>query len=217
MHASPSPHVRRKRQARRQEILAEALAVVAEGGAAALTMPAVAARLGCTVGALYRYFDNRDALEAALQLRVLDELRASVTAASGPDPLATVRATGRAYAAFAGRRPSAFGLLATSLADPRVQLPEPYARSVFAGIRDTLAVLAARIEAAQRAGALRDGDAEARALAAWAALHGAVQARKFARFDTARPDTLPAAVLDDLLRAWGASDPPPSIQQEPPP
>jgi AcrR family transcriptional regulator len=78
-----------RRERARDEILAVARALVLEEGLPALTMNAVAKRLGVTKPAVYYYFDGRDALMAAMALGALqDEADALVAAAeAGSDAL----------------------------------------------------------------------------------------------------------------------------------
>src|SRR5690606_778510 len=59
------------------------MAIVVEEGALALTMPALAARLGVAVGGLYRYFPSKEALLVALQGEALGELVAELAAERG--------------------------------------------------------------------------------------------------------------------------------------
>jgi AcrR family transcriptional regulator len=85
------------RQARAQvthdAILEAATHIIARGGLAAFNTNAVAERAGVSIGSLYQYFPNKDALMVALitqqQTRQLDTLMAAVGAV-GDGPLKTV-------------------------------------------------------------------------------------------------------------------------------
>lgn len=57
---------RRGHPARRKEITDAARALAAESGWAAVTLRAVAARVGCSAPAIYQYFRDKDAILAAL-------------------------------------------------------------------------------------------------------------------------------------------------------
>lgn len=73
-----------RRERARDEILTVARAIVLEDGPSALTMNAVAKRLGVTKPAIYYYFDGRDALVATLALGALEaEADALVSATKG--------------------------------------------------------------------------------------------------------------------------------------
>lgn len=67
----------------RDRILVAARQELAEVGPAALSMRAVARRIGVTVGALYRYFENRDALLTELIVEGYSALGTAVAAGAG--------------------------------------------------------------------------------------------------------------------------------------
>jgi len=87
----PSPRVARKRKAARREILAAAEHILADGGVDAVTLAAVAERVGMTKPALYHYFPSKEALERALITTLLDDeieaLIAKVEATENEDRL----------------------------------------------------------------------------------------------------------------------------------
>jgi AcrR family transcriptional regulator len=70
----------RRPQLTRQRVVAEALAVIAHGGAQALTMRSLAARLGVVPGALYHHVGNKQ----QLQDLVLDGVLAEVDVHTNP-------------------------------------------------------------------------------------------------------------------------------------
>lgn len=79
--------MRKKPMQQRSQQLVEALVeaagrVVAEDGLAALTTIRVADRARVSVGSLYQYFENKEALLAALVVRMNEELRRAVDAAA---------------------------------------------------------------------------------------------------------------------------------------
>ncbi|HSM36472.1 MAG TPA: TetR/AcrR family transcriptional regulator [Longimicrobiales bacterium] len=69
-----SPHVRRKRERRRAEILHAALETVREKGYHATTLDDIAERLGIRKTALYHYFPEKDAILYACHRESLAEL-----------------------------------------------------------------------------------------------------------------------------------------------
>jgi AcrR family transcriptional regulator len=69
-----SPHVRRKREKRRGEILHAALETVRETGYHATTLDDIAERLGIRKTALYHYFPDKDAILYACHRESLAEL-----------------------------------------------------------------------------------------------------------------------------------------------
>lgn len=99
----------RRERLRRQtldEIKAHALEQVAEGGARALSLNAIAKAMGMSGPGIYRYFDSRDALLAALVTDGYRELAAALEAA--PPRLEEV---GRAYRGWALAHPRRYELL----------------------------------------------------------------------------------------------------------
>ncbi|HBL87843.1 MAG TPA: TetR/AcrR family transcriptional regulator, partial [Alcanivorax sp.] len=58
--------VKARKAAQREALLRSAETLVREGGFAAMTMQTVADRAGVGVGTLYRYFDNKATLAAAV-------------------------------------------------------------------------------------------------------------------------------------------------------
>ena len=107
----------RKRRIPRQARAGETVALILEattqiletGGLAALTTNAVAERAGVSIGTLYQYFADKNALVIALAQRerqvVLDEVARALKGDDDPTPEARVRAMVRALInAFGGRR-----------------------------------------------------------------------------------------------------------------
>lgn len=78
-----------------QRILEAGTALLEEGGAEVLTIAAVAARAGVSVGSVYRRFGDKDRLIAALQHDMIDHFRADIIHRFAPlstDPVALVAA-----------------------------------------------------------------------------------------------------------------------------
>ena len=95
----------------RDSILAIAMEQVAQDGPGKLAVRSVASALGLAPNALYRYFDNLAALEAALadasRSRLLTVLK---KAAGNKLPQEAVRSIARAYVRFAREQPHVFSL-----------------------------------------------------------------------------------------------------------
>ncbi|SFK35764.1 transcriptional regulator, TetR family [Geodermatophilus ruber] len=187
------------------EITAAARRQLAEVGAAALSLRAVARELGMASSALYRYFPSRDDLLTRLIIDGYDALGAAAEAAD--DPAAPPRerwlAVCRAVRAWAREHPHEYALLYGS--------PVPG----YAAPRDTVpaasrvgVALGRVLGDAARAGALPDTDGErdpglvseeavavlggehpaldeavrVRALLAWSALYGTLSFELFGHF-----------------------------------
>ncbi len=210
-HETRSPRERRH-DGNLARITDAAMRMVEKGGLEALSINKLAAAVDYTPGALYRYFGSKDALLAALVLRVLEDVRADVERATsrlGPkaSPLARLLAMVHGYREFARRRPHRFGLLAVTMADPRVLLSEPEAAGpVAVATMNVFRPLADALLEAERAGQLSPGDVAERTVAVFALLQGLLQLNKQARFAPEVLDTARLAVFGtrSLLLGWGA-------------
>lgn len=158
---------------RKAEIVAAARDLLEAGGPEALTMRAIADRLGIQAPSLYKHFPDKDALEAALVAAGFVEQAetfAAVTRSRNPLP-----ALARAYRAWATAHPHLYVLMTSRRLD-RDSLPEG-------------------VEAAAAAPLLKacGGDPN-RARAAWAFAHGMASLELANRFP-------PDADLDAAWRA----------------
>jgi len=100
---------------RRRAILDAALAIADEHGLAAVTMRAVAQRVGLTAMALYPRIGGKDGLLDGIVERLLAELAPALE--DSGDPAQRLRGVARALRALARRHPAAFPLM---LARPSV-------------------------------------------------------------------------------------------------
>jgi AcrR family transcriptional regulator len=177
---------------------------VTADGLGALSMNKLADAVDFTPGALYRYFDSKDALLSALVSRVLDELNARLAGAvTTGDPYVRVFELARAYRRFAAEEPHKFGLIAMSMAEPRVLLGTPASTEpVVRSIVSALTPLADAIGAAE----LSSGDAFERTLVMFSAIQGALLLRKQARMapELIDVDRLITEAVRALLCGWGA-------------
>lgn len=85
---------------RSEQLLGAAARLMAREGANAVSMQAVAAEAGVSVGLIYRYFGGKDELLLAVICNVLDAFAAAVPAAvaeAGEDPVRRLAAAFRAY------------------------------------------------------------------------------------------------------------------------
>jgi AcrR family transcriptional regulator len=134
-------------------VLAAALDVVDEAGAAGLTLAAVAARTGVAVPSLYKHVRGLPALRRQATVAVLDEFTARLTAAvlghSGPPALDRFL---RAYRDYAREKPGRYQLTVPSAEGGDQQVAEAAGRAVAvalavlagAGITGEAAIHAAR-------------------------------------------------------------------------
>lgn len=193
--------------------------LVAEEGYEAFTIARLAGELGYAVGALYRYFKGKDAILAALELRVVDQLGADLAEANerlrahqadlseGEHALLAALVMVSAYESLGVRRPTHARLLATSLGDPRELLADAVlAAGILPPLSAILGGLAARLDDAAKAGSLRAGNAGERALLLWSSTQGVLTLRKLGRLneDFASP-LLYDNLLESLMVGWGAN------------
>lgn len=179
--------------------------LVAEGEAG-LTMSAVAAEADVAVGGLYRYFDSKDALLAALQIRAVTRFGAVLDDALDglPEarPLARIHATARAWFTFADSHPAEFELLDKSLSDPRQNLDDDGALAVDQALRPVFGRVVEELERAVAADELTAGDPVLRARVLWATVHGAAHFRKRDRLGGPTASDVLDEGVRALVRGW---------------
>lgn len=154
----------------REEILIAAEALLVDAGSEdAVTLRAVAQRVGVTTPSLYRHFPDRASLVGAVCLRVWSELgeRMQAAAAEHADPFRALRARGLAYVRFGLDHPVQYRLL---LMRPVVsEHSTAEALATEACYREQVDAVQACVDA----GVLH-GDPAVVALTLWATGHGCV-------------------------------------------
>lgn len=188
------------------KILATAMETVVTRGFAALSMNKLAAEVGFTPGALYRYFTGKDALLAALLGDVVGEVGERIARAidgdddADNDPIAALTRAAWVWRDYARHHPHRFGLIAALLASPRLVIEdESHAMASIAVTLSALAPIGHCFERAASLGLLSPGDPRERTLLFFAGLHGVLSLRKQAE---RAPDQLD---LDRLYRAMLAT------------
>jgi AcrR family transcriptional regulator len=186
----------------RERILAEARDLFLESGAGGVTMRGVAARIGVTPMALYRHFDNRDELMAAIVahghatfLGYLNRALAEPTAA------ARLRGAGDQYLAFALGHPRSYAMMFMEHVAPKAGRRSAQSWEDAATFR----FLVDRIGECAAAGALRIDDAEDVALTVWAHVHGLVSLYLAGRLPVDRRAfaKIYRRSIDAVLRSFG--------------
>jgi len=203
--------VDRRRAAKVNAIIEATLELILEEGLSSLTIGGLARRMDWSMGALYRYFEGKDALLAEAQARVIIQLHRDIerdieSATLADSPLACVLATTRRFRRFALEQPARFHLISAMLADPRPLVPRADASELAALLRSLLATVDEQLEAALVAGHLDMGNSSTRTVLLWAGLHGLLQFSKLGRVEARLRQTtvLAETIVDDLLRSWGA-------------
>lgn len=103
------------------DIVAAGRELLEAGGLDAVTMQAIAERVGVRGPSLYKRFPNRAAVISAIGAAAVDDLALELEPLTGgPDPAAALRAIAIAYRAFAHANPRAYELVFMNLpADAR--------------------------------------------------------------------------------------------------
>lgn len=118
----------RLRAATTSQIKITALNHLARDGSRAISLRAVAREMGVTAGAIYSYFDTREALITALiadlHAALADRLEAACRHAMSSGTAAAILAFGRSYREWAIANPRYFDLIHGHPADERQTAPE---------------------------------------------------------------------------------------------
>jgi AcrR family transcriptional regulator len=153
----------------RPALVEAALALIADGGADALTLRAAARLAGVSQAAPYRHFRDKEELLAAVAEEGFRAMSRSMrTVADGAAaPIDRLRALGLEYVAFALGHPQHFRVMFDRVAADRSRHP-----ALHEAADETFGLLVDGIAACQAAGEVRDGDPRELAVAAWSAVHG---------------------------------------------
>jgi AcrR family transcriptional regulator len=154
----------------RAALVAAALALIAEGGAAALTMRAVARRAGVSAMAPYHHFRDRAALVAAVAAHGFDQLysdKIAALAAAPGDPAQRIVAGAIAYVRFVRENPALYRLMKSSELADRADHPDLAIAAARPG--DSLAAMLGELAAAGRLHGTTPRDA---GQLLWALVHG---------------------------------------------
>jgi AcrR family transcriptional regulator len=150
----------------KSRIVSAARALYFERGPDAVTMRAVAERVGVTATALYRHFADKDAILREVVGEGSRLLGSHLfRALEAPTPLERLRATALAYLDFALAQPQAY----RALFEPA---DEEETSPVYAQRGAIRRFLRDRVREAMDAGVLAEGDPEGTALTLWSLLHG---------------------------------------------
>lgn len=201
----------REREARRQSILDAAERIMCRVGFASTTMDDVAAEAELSKGTLYLYFDNKDALCAAIAERALSKLRPQMREAmqSEPTGLAQLRCGVSLQAEFFREHPHLYRMMVSWLL---IGLQASEEAPSFAAYREAIgrgvSLALEAIELGKRDGTIReDVDPLHFAVQLWGGLMG-VTLLRLSREDVGRRlpypvdvDALTPLYVDNMLRA----------------
>lgn len=153
----------------RTRVLEAARALFLEGGAAAVTMRNVADRVGVTATALYRHFDNKDALVESVVASGFETFGSYLyRGLEGRTPEERLQRSGEGYLRFALEQPQMYRTIFMTPHPARTGKPSS------PGSGATFRFLVDRVRECIAAGTLKRGDPEELALTIWAHVHGLV-------------------------------------------
>ncbi|MET0235034.1 MAG: TetR/AcrR family transcriptional regulator [Kibdelosporangium sp.] len=190
----------------RAEILQGAAEVLDEGGGEeAVTLRAVARRVGIAAPSIYRHFADRDQILLAVVQEAFDELKARLENAvddAGPDPVAGMLAIGSTYLAFALERPQRYRILFGGLWNAEKAQANPEIAPAAAQIgMDVFDVMVRALQACVDAGASRSTSVFSDATALWVGMHGLAQLRPVSPMFP-----WPEGLLDNMVRRLALLD-----------
>lgn len=172
-----------------------------EVGAHQFSLREVARRAGVSAAAVYRHFEDKDALLAAICGEGFKAFYGYLMRGlKAPNALEQLRATGKAYLAFALENSEHYRVIFMS---PVGVLKEESLRAMFPETMITFQFLVDRVRACQAEEVIREGDPVAVAATIWALVHGLVSLRLSQHMSTvgvSEFEALFTTSTDDLLR-----------------
>ncbi len=160
----------------RARILHESGELLREKGMAGFSMRGVAERVGVSATALYRHFEDKDALLATLLEEGFSTFgRYLMRALAGKTPLERLRRAGHAYFDFALEHPRDYALMFMT---PCRELGlDSVSEGAKARMDGTFVFLVDRVKECIAAGVFAEQDPRSTALHIWATVHGLASLR----------------------------------------
>jgi AcrR family transcriptional regulator len=163
------------------KILSSARDIYLDEGLQGLSMRKIAARVGVSATALYRHFDNKEAIVAEMLeegFRIFGNYL--YKALSGATPEERMAASGQAYLDFALEQPKYYETIFMSPTEVWTDCPP---ESHVEGGLATFQFLVDRVQEGMDAGLIRKDDPEDMAITIWAQSHGLVSLYLTGRID----------------------------------
>src|SRR6478609_3212329 len=185
----------------RDAILDTARTMIVARGIDAFSLRRLAKELGVTAPSLYRFFDSKDAIVAAIAERAFEQLIDAIQSAAADldDPIAQIKAQSVAYVECAVANPALFAVM-FAYRPPWTDLPDapelPLASKAWQ-------LASVSVETATAQGLRREPDPLLAALTIWSAVHGVatlltIGAPKQRPLDRALVTSVVDAVVDGL-------------------
>ena len=183
-----------RREQVRTDLLRATRELLAEGGVGAVTVRAVASRIGYTLPVVYQHFADKNDLLTVVLTDGFNALAASMrNAASLAAPRDAILAASRAYLDFAAAEPRVYELMHGTGIDPARR--QQAATVVVSAADDVIA------RWADAAGVPETGAAD-RSETCWALLHGMATISAIPEVGPTRAWTLTADALHALTNHW---------------
>jgi AcrR family transcriptional regulator len=192
---------RADRDAVRERLCEAAARLFVEHGSAGFSMRALAAEVGCSAMAPYRYFETKDDLLAAVRAASYDRLAAALESTERGERR-RARDVGEAYVRFALENPQAYRLM-FDLAQPGEERFPDLARAAERARGEMTRYVRELVEA----GVLM-GDPTVLGYVFWATIHGLIILRLAGRLpDDPGFETIRTTALSALMRGLRADAP----------
>jgi AcrR family transcriptional regulator len=192
-----------QREVVRRRILVAAQELFDSAGIEAVSMRGLGAKVGLTASALYAYFPAKIDLLRAFWWDALDQMHARMEVLSREerDPIAAIRALGRAYVDFALENPARFRVV--FMVDQGALAAEFRSAGVY---HDSYRLFRQRVAEAIEQGRLRVTNPELAAQALWAGVHGTLTLpNSSASFPFEAPAKIADLVVEALLAGMAAN------------
>lgn len=163
----------------REEIVAAAVALLDEtGDERAITLRAVARRVGIAAPSIYPHFADQPAIMLAVVQQEFAELSQTLApAAAEADPVTRLRAVCHGYLAFAQAHPDRYRTMFGGLWKPDLGVNSVTKEQLESLGADTMQTLVDALASCVDAGASTSTNARADAVALWLGLHGLAHQR----------------------------------------
>jgi|UPI0005C243BE AcrR family transcriptional regulator len=201
MSMARQPFSENKVQQRRSDILETAMTLFERDGLDGVSLRKVAAAMGCSYTALYRYFPSKDSLITAMRAQAFRWMEAEMLKVirASNRPMTQLQRLAEAFIRAGIRCPQRYALMFFRLPEPE---DGPASLELKAAKRDALDVCTRTVAAADAAGELQlSVDPLTASHLFWAGAHGLVALDVAGQFVMGRSvDDLVAAMITTLLR-----------------
>jgi AcrR family transcriptional regulator len=177
--------------------------MVSTAGLDSLSLRRLAGSLGVTAPALYAHVTDKRDLIRALAEEELGRMSARFDAVDEPDPLARIRAYGRAYVDHAQENPELFKVI--FLFPPDLGSGEASADAELPAATATFNAAAEAVAEASEVGAIDAPDPLLAALTLWSGMHGVVSVLQLGfELPPSLEQSLVDNITDRILKGYGA-------------